>query len=154
MVVDPAKRYVATITTDRGSLTVQLDPDAAPLAVNNFVCLARAGFFDDMRFHKIVPGLGTMAGDPRGTGSGSPGYYFASEPVVGQYARGTLAVVNTGPDTNGSQFLSLTDDGTRTIVHSWPIFGHITLGLDVLDEIAADPDNPATIEQVTITQSG
>lgn len=154
MVIDPAERYVATIATSKGTLTVQLEPQAAPLAVNNFVCLARAGFYDDTRFHKIVPGLAVQGGDPAGSGFGGPGYLFADEPIEGEYRRGTLALVNNGPDSNGSQFFMFLDDLSERLPRRYTIFGHITLGLDVLDEIASDRENPATIEQVTITQSG
>jgi cyclophilin family peptidyl-prolyl cis-trans isomerase len=129
----------ATIHTTKGDIDVQLFADDAPKAANNFLDLARKGFYDGVIFHRIVPGFVIQGGDPTGTGRGGPGYQFADEPFKGDYDRGTLAMANAGPNTNGSQFfICLADLGGR-LPKSYTIFGRGTKGMDVVDAIAAGP---------------
>jgi cyclophilin family peptidyl-prolyl cis-trans isomerase len=157
MAIDVAKTYTATIETTAGTLTAELFASEAPRTVNNFVFLAREGFYTDVIFHRVISGFMIQGGDPTGTGSGGPGYRFADEPVTRQYLRGTLAMANAGPNTNGSQFfICLADVG---LPHAYTVFGRVTDGLDVVDSIAALPtdagDRPtsdAVINSVTVTQ--
>src|SRR5438270_5624151 len=104
MEIDPSRRYTATLHTTAGDITVDLFADEAPQTVNNFVFLARQGFYDGVIFHRTIPGFMVQGGDPTGTGSGGPGYRFADEMVSRPYNRGTLAMANSGSNTNGSQF--------------------------------------------------
>ena len=105
MVIDPAKRYTAEMVTSKGTMTIALDPIAAPATVNNFVFLARWHYYDGIVFHRIIPGFMLQGGDPEGSGRGGPGYRFNDElPAPGRYEIGSLAMANAGPNTNGSQF--------------------------------------------------
>jgi len=137
MVVDPAKGYVATLETSLGTFEVELFPAEAPLAVNNFVCLAADGFYDGTPFHRILQGFVIQGGDPTGTGSGGPGYQFADEPVGREYERGTLAMANAGPNTNGSQFFVVLDDLRERLPKNYTLFGRVSSGLEAVDAIAA-----------------
>jgi cyclophilin family peptidyl-prolyl cis-trans isomerase len=110
MAIDVAKTYTATIETTAGTMTAELFASEAPRTVNNFVFLAREGFYADVIFHRVISGFMIQGGDPTGTGTGGPGYRFADEPVARQYLRGTLAMANAGPDTNGSQFFVMHAD--------------------------------------------
>src|SRR5258707_8410922 len=101
---DSAKIYRATITTDRGTIVMDLDPQLAPNTVNNFVGLARDGYYDGLTFHRVVPDFVIQGGCPEGSGRGGPGYKFADEPVQGEYRLGAVAMANSGPRTNGSPF--------------------------------------------------
>ena len=106
MCIDPQKRYTAEMVTSKGSMSIALDPLAAPRTVNNFVFLARYHYFDGIVFHRVIPGFVLQGGNPTGTGRGGPGYQFADElPQPGRYELGSLAMANAGPGTNGSQFL-------------------------------------------------
>ena len=107
---DADKIYRATITTDRGTIVMDLDPQLAPNTVNNFVGLARDGYYDGLTFHRVVPEFVIQGGCPEGSGRGGPGYKFADEPVKGEYTLGAVAMANSGPDTNGSQFFICIDD--------------------------------------------
>ena len=109
---DADKIYRVTITTDRGSIVMDLDPQLAPNTVNNFIGLARQGYYDALTFHRVVPEFVIQGGCPEGSGRGGPGYKFADEPVKGQYTLGAVAMANAGPDTNGSQFFICIDDCT------------------------------------------
>jgi len=115
MCIDPAKAYTAVMDTSMGSITIALDAAAAPLTVNNFVVLARFHYYDGVIFHRIIKGFVCQGGDPTGTGRGGPGYRFADElPRPGRYELGSLAMANSGPNTNGSQFFIISGpDGTR-----------------------------------------
>jgi cyclophilin family peptidyl-prolyl cis-trans isomerase len=104
MQIDVDTIYQVVITTNRGEITMELDPQLAPVSVNNFVVQARNGFYDGLTFHRVVPEFVIQGGDPEGTGRGGPGYRFADEPVRGEYTLGAVAMANAGPDTNGSQF--------------------------------------------------
>jgi cyclophilin family peptidyl-prolyl cis-trans isomerase len=130
MNIDTAAIYDATITTDRGTIVLTLDPQLAPRTVNNFVNLARDGFYDGLTFHRVEPGFVIQGGCPKGTGTGGPGYQFEDEPVQGSYTVGTVAMANAGPNTNGSQFFICIDDCT-TLPPQYNLFGAVSDGLDV-----------------------
>ncbi len=165
MKIDPAKTYTATIETNKGTITAELFPADAPNTVNNFVCLADDGYYDGTPFHRIVKGFVIQGGDPTGTGMGGPGYKFNDEPVARDYERGTLAMANAGPNTNGSQFFVVLDDLRGKLPKNYTIFGKVTEGLDVVDAIAntptsvgrsgenSTPNEPITVEKVTISAS-
>jgi cyclophilin family peptidyl-prolyl cis-trans isomerase len=165
MRVDPEKTYTATLETNKGSFDVEFFPEDAPQTVNNFVCLAEDGYYDGTPFHRIVKGFVIQGGDPTGTGSGGPGYQFKDEPVARDYERGTLAMANAGPNTNGSQFFVVLDDLRGRLPKNYTIFGRVTDGLDVVDAIAntptavgrsgenSSPTEPVTLEKVTVTDS-
>ena len=136
MQIDPETVYQVTIETDRGPIVMELDPGLAPTTVNNFVGLARQGFYDGLTFHRVVPEFVIQGGDPDGTGSGGPGYRFPDEPVRGEYTLGAVAMANAGPDTNGSQFFICIDDCRRKLAPSYNLFGYVTEGLDVAQAVA------------------
>ena len=130
MQIDQAKVYAATIATGRGTMVLCLDPKLAPLTVNNVVALARNHFYDGLRFHRVVPGFVIQGGDPQGDGSGGPGYSFKDEQVKGDYTDGCIAMANSGPDTNGSQFFICIADDTR-LPKKYNLFGAVDRGLEV-----------------------
>ena len=157
MVIDLAKRYTATIETTAGTMVADLFADDAPKTVNNFVFLAREGFYNDVIFHRVIEGFMIQGGDPTGTGRGGPGYQFADEPVKRQYTRGTLAMANAGPNTNGSQFFVMHAD--YPLPPNYTIFGKLSSGEDVVDKIATAPtgandrpNDPVSIKQITIEE--
>lgn len=160
MGIDPAKRYTAVMETSKGSMTIALDPMAAPRTVNSFVFLARNGYYDGVVFHRIIPGFVVQGGDPTGTGRGGPGYKFADElPAPGRYEVGSLAMANSGPHTNGSQFFIISgSDGVR-LPPSYSLFGKVVAGLETvaaLDSVGSGGGSPkerVLIESVTITES-
>ena len=159
MTIDPAAAYTAILKTTAGDITVQLLPGDAPAAVNNFVFLAREGFYDNVIFHRTIPGFMIQGGDPTGTGRGGPGYRFDDEPVRRTYDRGILAMANAGPNTNGSQFFLMHAD--YGLPPNYTIFGQTVAGLDTIDAIAeaptrpegagSTPVNPVVIETIEIT---
>ncbi len=160
MCIDPAKTYTADIKTNKGTITVALDPRAAPFTVNNFVVLSRYHFYDGIAFHRVVPGFVIQAGDPQGTGSGGPGYKFADElPQAGSYQEGSLAMANSGVDTNGSQFFIVTGPRGAQLDPNYSLFGKVTQGMDVVKAIDAvggpdqKPKEKVTMESVTIKES-
>ena len=110
---------------------MDLDPQLAPNTVNNFVNLARDGFYTGLTFHRVVPGFVIQGGCPQGTGTGGPGYKFADEPVQGEYTLGAVAMANAGPDTNGSQFFICIDDCRRKLTPNYNLFGYVVEGIDV-----------------------
>jgi cyclophilin family peptidyl-prolyl cis-trans isomerase len=128
---DPAKMYRATISTDGGNIVMDLDPQLAPNTVNNFVGLARDGYYDGLTFHRVVPEFVIQGGCPEGSGRGGPGYKFADEPVQGEYRVGAVAMANSGPDTNGSQFFVCIDDCRTKLAPSYNLFGYVVDGMDV-----------------------
>jgi cyclophilin family peptidyl-prolyl cis-trans isomerase len=158
MSIDPKKAYTATIETSSGTMTAELFADEAPVTVNNFVFLARDSYFDEVIFHRVIRGFMIQGGDPTGTGRGGPGYRFNDEPVKRPYLRGTLAMANAGPNTNGSQFFVMHAD--YGLPPNYTIFGKLTSGEDVLDAIATAPTgpqdrpiDPVTIKTVTISEA-
>jgi cyclophilin family peptidyl-prolyl cis-trans isomerase len=157
MAVDVAKSYTATISTNKGTMVAELFPDEAPQTVNNFVFLAREGFYDGVIFHRVIPNFMIQGGDPTGTGTGGPGYRFNDERVQRKYLRGTLAMANAGRNTNGSQFFVMHND--YPLPPSYTIFGKLLSGEDVLDAIATTrtgaqdrPVEPITINSITIEE--
>jgi peptidylprolyl isomerase len=160
MCIDPDKRYSAEMITSKGTLNIALDPIAAPMTVNNFVFLARYHYFDDVVFHRIIPGFVLQGGDPTGTGRGGPGYRFADElPPPGRYELGSLAMANAGPDTNGSQFFVISGPSGIRLPPQYALFGKVVKGLDVVAAIDAigtqsgTPKETVTIQSVTITEA-
>src|SRR5688500_6792336 len=125
--------YRTTITTNRGQIVMDLDPQLAPQTVNNFVGLARLGYYDGLTFHRVVPEFVIQGGCREGSGRGGPGYKFEDEPVQGEYTHGAVAMANSGPDTNGSQFFICIDDCRRKLAPSYNLFGYVVEGLDTAD---------------------
>jgi cyclophilin family peptidyl-prolyl cis-trans isomerase len=164
MTIDPSKKYTATIKTNKGDIEVEFYPQDAPQTVNNFVCLAKAGYYDNTPFHRIIPGFVIQGGDPTGTGAGGPGYKFADEPISRDYLKGTLAMANAGPNTNGSQFFIVLGDLRGQLQKNYTIFGQVTGGMDTVDAIAktpvgsnghgetSKPQQPVTLESVTVAE--
>ena len=128
---DASKIYRATITTNRGTIVMDLDPQLAPNTVNNFVGLARDGYYDGLTFHRVVDNFVIQGGCPEGSGRGGPGYRFNDEPVQGEYTLGAVAMANAGPNTNGSQFFICIDDCTRKLDKAYNLFGYTVEGVDV-----------------------
>ena len=141
MMIDVSKAYKAVVTTTHGEIRLDLFASEVPNTVNNFVFLAREGFYDNVIFHRVIPGFMIQGGDPTGTGSGGPGYRFADEPVRRQYTPGTLAMANAGPNTNGSQFFIM--HGAVPLPPNYTIFGFATDGLDTVDAIANVRTDPS-----------
>ena len=148
-----------TIATDLGSMTLTIEADLSPIAAGNFVTLAGCGFYDGVVFHRVVPGFVIQGGDPTGTGSGGPGYNITDEPVTAQYARGTVAMARTlAPDSVGSQFFIVLDDGARGSLaqaNTYQIIGSVTAGMETADAIAAAadaelPSDPVAMTDVTV----
>jgi cyclophilin family peptidyl-prolyl cis-trans isomerase len=161
----------AVIATEIGNIEVDLFTEGAPKAAGNFAKLARDGFYDDVIFHRVIPGFVIQGGDgehgkkaslnPGRVGTGGPGYKFEDEPITGEYYRGTLAMANAGPNTNGSQFFICHQDLTGKLPKNYTIFGQVTKGLDVVDQIANAPrnsrdlpDSPVAMTSVTILDEG
>ena len=159
MVTDPAKRYSATIATERGDIVVELYADKAPATVNNFVFLARDGYYDGVTFHRVIANFMAQTGDPTGTGRGGPGYKFSDEfePSLRHDGPGVLSMANAGPDTNGSQFF-ITHKATPHLDGKHAVFGRVVEGMDVVYSIPErDPGSARepglAMTSVTITES-
>ena len=135
MSIDTNTIYRVTIGTDHGDIVMDLDPRIAPLSVNNFVTLARQGYYDGLNFHRVEPGFVIQGGCPEGSGRGGPGYKFADEPVQGEYVEGAVAMANAGPNTNGSQFFICIDDCRRKLDKAYNLFGYVIDGIDVAQKI-------------------
>jgi cyclophilin family peptidyl-prolyl cis-trans isomerase len=153
--LDQNKTYTATVNTSKGSMTFELFAKEAPLTVNNFVFLAKNNFYNGTIFHRIIRDFMIQGGDPQGTGVGGPGYQFADETITRDYIRGTLAMANAGPNTNGSQFFIMTKE--VPLLKSYTIFGLLTAGDEVLQKIAETPvttsqagENSKPTEEVTV----
>jgi cyclophilin family peptidyl-prolyl cis-trans isomerase len=155
-------RYIAAVNavlnTNHGAIDIELFPDDAPKTVENFVKLARDGFYDGVVFHRVIPDFMIQGGDPTGTGSGGPGYSFEDEFNQHQVVRGALAMANAGPNTNGSQFFIVTTDAAPWLDGKHTVFGKVTSGMDVADKISELPrdsrDKPhddVVIESVAIS---
>jgi peptidyl-prolyl cis-trans isomerase B (cyclophilin B) len=150
----------ATIETELGDIVIELYNESSPVAAQNFINLAEADYYNGVVFHRIVPGFVIQGGDPEGTGSGGPGYGIPDEPVVGEYVRGTVAMARTpAPNSQGSQFFIVLDDSVREQLPKeggYAIFGRVTQGMDVVDQIAAGEASqqmaldPVAMEQVAI----
>lgn len=157
----------AMIATEIGDIEIELYTESAPKAAQNFIDLAKKGFYDDVIFHRCIPGFVVQGGDGEHgkksslnagrVGTGGPGYKFADEPISGDYLRGALAMANAGPNTNGSQFFICTDDLTGKLPKNYTLFGLVTKGMDVVDRIVSAPRNardlpndPVAMTSVTI----
>jgi len=140
MQIDQTKKYQAILKTDKGNIVIDLFADKTPITVNNFVYLTRENFYTNTIFHRTIPGFMIQGGDPTGTGRGGPGYKFEDESFSGEYSRGTVAMANAGPNTNGSQFFIMHQDTDLPL--NYVIFGKVIEGLDVVDAIATAPTNP------------
>lgn len=159
MVIDPKKKYTATLKLDKGDIVIELFTDKAPKTVNNFVFLARDGFYDGVTFHRVIPDFMAQGGDPTGTGMGGPGYKFADEfhPDLKHSKPGILSMANAGRNTNGSQFF-ITFAPAPWLDGKHAVFGQIVKGMDVLRSITVrDPDKARTpgdvIRTVEITEA-
>ena len=160
MQLEAGKAYKAALSTTAGVVTISLYADKTPLTVNNFVYLAQQGFYNQTIFHRIIKGFMIQGGDPKGDGTGGPGYRFDDEPFEGEYKRGIVAMANAGPDTNGSQFFIMHQD--YPLPQNYVIFGEVTAGLEVVDKIvgapvtqsaageSSTPVSPVTVESVEI----
>jgi len=138
MTIDPNKKYIAKIETSKGNFEAELDAKNTPITVNNFVFLAKDKFYDGLTFHRIMKDFMIQGGDPKGDGSGDPGYKFDDEKIIGDYTPGTLAMANSGENTNGSQFFVMTDDYSNgKLPKNYVIFGKVISGMDVVDKIAS-----------------
>lgn len=148
-VTKAGKSYTAILKTTLGDITIELSKDT-PVTTNNFVFLAQEKFYDGVIFHRVIPGFMIQGGDPTGTGTGGPGYKFADEKFAGTYKRGTLAMANSGTNTNGSQFFIMHAD--YPLPPNYVIFGQVTSGLEVVDKIATAKTGPSDrpVEPVTI----
>ncbi len=167
MTIDPNKSYTATMDTSQGKIVIALDAKTAPQTVNSFVFLAKHRFYDGLTFHRIVKDFVDQGGDPKGDGSGGPGYTLPDEVPKDGYKAGSVAMANSGPNTSGSQlFLTVSDNGAKALAGSGPpykysILGQITSGLDVAQRInslggsdqAGTPTKKVTIDKVTIQES-
>ena len=152
MTIDPNKEYAASIRTNLGEFQVDLLAKDTPNTVNNFVFLARNGFYDGVKFHRIINDFMVQTGDPTGSGRGGPGYQIVDEPVVGSYERGVLAMANTGrPNTAGSQFF-IVQGAAVTLPKTYTIFGKVTQGMEVVDQIAAVPVAPSAGGELSVPQ--
>lgn len=149
MTIDPKKSYTATFQTTRGNITVQLFADRAPVTVNNFVFLAKEGFFDGTRFHRVIADFMIQGGDPTATGTGGPGYKWPDEPAALKirHERGSLSMANAGPNTNGSQFF-ITHIATDWLNGKHAVFGKVTSGQEFVDATKQGD----TLQKVTITE--
>ena len=158
LTIDLDKSYTATLDTNHGEIVIDLDPARSPQTVNNFVFLARDGYYDGVIFHRVIENFMIQGGDPTGTGTGGPGYKFRDEiEGDGSYSRGTVAMANAGPNTNGSQFFICHSD--VGLPHAYTIFGQVSSGLDTVDSIATTPTNRSdrpdadvVINKVTISE--
>lgn len=159
-VIKKGKSYTATLHTSAGDITIALSKDT-PVTTNNFVFLAQKKYYDGVIFHRVIPGFMIQGGDPTGTGNGGPGYQFDDEKFTGEYKRGTVAMANAGPNTNGSQFFIMHAD--YNLPKNYVIFGQVTSGLDVVDKIAtaktaqdgrenSRPVDPVKINSVDVTE--
>jgi cyclophilin family peptidyl-prolyl cis-trans isomerase len=162
MTIDQNKQYEATLQTSEGDIVISLNAQATPITVNNFVHLAKSNFYNGTIFHRVINGFMIQGGDPRGDGTGGPGYQFDDEAFTGKYIRGTVAMANAGANTNGSQFFIMHQDSA--LQPNYVIFGQVTSGMEVVDQIAtaavksnfsgevSKPVTPITVQTVTITE--
>ena len=147
MIIDTNKQYTAVIETNKGKLVLELFAKDVPKMVNNFVFLAREGFYDGVAFHRVIPGFMAQGGDPTGTGSGDPGYKFADEFTSHKHVTGAVSMANAGPNTNGSQFF-ITYAPQPHLDGKHSVFGQLTEGMDVLQKLV----NGDVMQKVTIIE--
>lgn len=145
---DKIKNKKAIVKTSKGTIEFELSSDKAPKTVSNFVYLAESKFYDGLTFHRVVPGFVIQGGDPNGTGAGGPGYQFEDEKVIGDYKAGSVAMANSGPNTNGSQFFICMED-QPTLPKQYNLFGQVVSGMDVVQKIQiGDKIESVTIENL------
>ena len=154
----------ATIATEKGDIEIDLFTTDAPKATKNFIDLAQKGFYDDVIFHRVIPGFVAQGGDGQfgrkasleasRVGTGGPGYKFEDEPVKGDYVRGSLAMANAGPNTNGSQFFIVHQDLTGKLPKQYTLFGLVTKGMEVVDEIVGAPRNAKDLPNEPVAMTG
>ena len=153
MKIDPTKSYVATIDTSRGTISAELFAKEAPKTVNNFVFLSQEGFYDGLKFHRVIPDFMIQGGDPEGSGAGGPGYKFEDEVsaknIPRKHRKGSLSMANAGPNTNGSQFF-ITHVVTDWLDGKHTVFGQVTEGQDVVDSVKQGD----TIKSIKIEEKG
>ena len=137
MQIDAAKKYTAVLHTEKGDILIEMHANETPVTVNNFVALARKDFYSGTIFHRTIANFMIQGGDPHGNGTGDPGYRFDDEPITREYTRGTVAMANSGRNTNGSQFFIMHAD--VALPKNYVIFGHVVKGLEVVDAIATAP---------------
>jgi len=162
MEIDQTKKYTAVLNTSIGKITIELNAAKTPITVNNFVGLSKKNFYNNTVFHRVINGFMIQGGDPKGDGTGGPGYQFDDEPFEGEYTRGTVAMANAGPNTNGSQFFIM--HAVYALSKNYVIFGKVTAGMEVVDKIATAsvqasptgemsmPVNPVKIESIQILE--
>ncbi|MCO5222460.1 MAG: peptidylprolyl isomerase [Thermomicrobiales bacterium] len=162
LAIDPEKTYLATLLTSAGEIVVELDVQDAPIAANNFICLARSGYYNSTSFHRVAEDFFIQGGDPTGTGLGTPGYVVPSDPTTGPYPAGAVALANKAPDENGAQFFIAATDLTGQIPEHYPVFGRVISGLETVVEVSrgsaepnergevSAPRNPTIIDEVQI----
>ncbi len=150
MSIDPKKKFTATFETSRGTIVVELFADRAPVTVNNFVFLAKDGFFDGTVFHRVINDFMVQGGDPEGSGRGGPGYKWADEKaaLAIPHQKGSLSMANAGPNTNGSQFF-ITHIATDWLNGKHAVFGQVTSGQDIVDATKQSD----TLKKLTITEA-
>jgi len=148
----------ATLHTNHGAIDIELFEEDAPKTVDNFVKLSKDGFYDGITFHRVIPDFMIQGGCPRGDGTGGPGYQFEDEPNEHRVERGALAMANSGPDTNGSQFFIVTTEAAPWLDGKHTVFGQVSSGMDVVDEISGvdrdgsdRPREPVTIDRVELS---
>ncbi len=155
MLLQDAARYEALIHTNEGDFTIELFAQQVPMTVNNFVFLAREGYYEDVVFHRIIQDFMIQTGDPTGTGAGGPGYRFKDElPPVSPYETGVVAMANAGPNTNGSQFFVCTGDSSKHLNRSpnYTVFGRVVSGMETVNKIAATPVGRSTSGEMSKPQ--
>lgn len=162
MDIDKSKKYTATLKTTAGDIVIELNTQQTPITANNFITLAKKNFYNNTIFHRVIKGFMIQGGDPKGNGTGGPGYKFNDEPFEGEYTRGTIAMANAGPNTNGSQFFIMHQD--YALPKNYVIFGKVVQGLEVVDAIAnsevetsssgesSKPVKPTVVQTVVINE--
>ncbi|MCX6762894.1 MAG: peptidylprolyl isomerase [Candidatus Moranbacteria bacterium] len=162
MQIDQNKKYSAVVKTGEGDISIDFSMKKTPITVNNFIALARENFYSGLVFHRVMKGFMIQGGDPNGDGSGGPGYKFEDERLEGKYTRGTVAMANSGPNSNGSQFFIVQED--YDLPNKYVIFGHVSKGMDTVDKIAnaetvdngagekSKPVSPVKIKSVEIIE--
>ena len=155
--------YKAVLKTTEGNIVIELDTKNTPITANNFISLSKDNFYNETIFHRVIKGFMIQGGDPSGTGAGGPGYKFDDEPFTGEYVRGTVAMANAGPNTNGSQFFIMHE--AQALPKAYVIFGKVVEGMDTVDKIAnapvyigpngenSKPISPAQINSVEIVET-
>ena len=143
--VQGSRQYIATLQTEKGNVVIQLFADKAPITVNSFIFLARNGWYDNITFHRVIPDLFAQTGDPSGTGKGNPGYYLITEidPAIKFTTSGMVAMVNSGPDTSGSQFF-ITYGPTMQYDEQYTIFGQVLSGMEIVESLTPRDAQPGT----------